>query len=338
MQKLHFSNWQRDYPVQLFQALAALRGAAGDRPKPLVHIQYCPYSTGPGAAFVALAARGLGMRVVTTIHEDKSSGLASKSSLYQRAYPPFEAVVFKLSDAFVVHSAYHFARLPERVRSRARIIEFGMSPCTEKLPRARSSQPTVGCFGIIAPYKGIEMVVEACALAAREIPSLRLVIAGAVPASARQRAYFGFLKGLASARLPDRVDLQPNLSPQAFDRLYHESEIVCFGFQRVNQSTTFHKALEHGKPVVAADVGGVGELVRRQNLGSLVPVGDAHEMARALVRLFRDEKARRRIQRAVRRYVGGRPWSRNSEEHLELYRQVLRIEVGLEGGPDARAA
>jgi glycosyltransferase involved in cell wall biosynthesis len=262
------------------------------------------------------------MRVVTTIHEDKASGLGSKSSLYQKAYPPFEAVVFGLSDGFVVHSEYHLARLPKRVRERSSVIEFGTVPCEVRADFEHQAT-TVGCFGIIAPYKGIETVVEASAIAAKRVPDMRLVIAGAVPPSARQKAYFESMQRFAEERLPGRVEIHANLPAASFDALYHRSGLIGFGFQRVNQSTTFHKALEHVKPVVATNVGGVGELTAREKLGRVVHVGDARAMASEMVDLLSDGAAYDAHRNAIQDYIGRRTWRQNSNEHLDLYESVL---------------
>ncbi len=85
------------------------------------------------------------------------------------------------------------------------------------------------------------------------------------------------------------------------------------------------EAMAAGLPVVATDVGGVGEAVENGETGILVPAADSEALARALERLVVDADLRRRLGAAGRaRALRLFDVSRYRAAYLELYLRELR--------------
>jgi len=61
------------------------------------------------------------------------------------------------------------------------------------------------------------------------------------------------------------------------------------------------EAMERARPVIAASIGGLGELVRHGETGLLVPPGEAEPFARAIVELAGDLGRAARMGEAGRR-------------------------------------
>src|SRR5205085_7477707 len=61
------------------------------------------------------------------------------------------------------------------------------------------------------------------------------------------------------------------------------------------------EAMERARPIIAAEIGGLGELVEEGVTGLLVPPGEAEPLAAAIVALATDPKLRARMGRAGRR-------------------------------------
>jgi glycosyltransferase involved in cell wall biosynthesis len=61
------------------------------------------------------------------------------------------------------------------------------------------------------------------------------------------------------------------------------------------------EAMTQERPVAAFDHGGAAEIVVDGETGRLVPVGDTEALARAVVDLLRDDRARERMGDAARR-------------------------------------
>jgi glycosyltransferase involved in cell wall biosynthesis len=84
------------------------------------------------------------------------------------------------------------------------------------------------------------------------------------------------------------------------------------------------EAMAAGLPVVASDVGGVGELVDDGATGLLVPPGDPDALAAALQQVLDDAELRRRMGAAGRRRAAQRfDVVAQRRAHLELYAREL---------------
>jgi glycosyltransferase involved in cell wall biosynthesis len=84
-----------------------------------------------------------------------------------------------------------------------------------------------------------------------------------------------------------------------------------------------------GKVCVASDVGGLKELVRDGETGSLFASGDARDLAVALTALMDDPAKRQQLGQAAIQYVKReREWSAIVARYRELYAGLLRSRAG----------
>ncbi|WP_051617982.1 glycosyltransferase family 4 protein [Desulfofundulus thermocisternus] len=92
---------------------------------------------------------------------------------------------------------------------------------------------------------------------------------------------------------------------------------------------TIIEAMFAAKPVVAAAVGGVGELVVPGETGYLVPPGDTVGAVTALEKLLEDAQLRRRMGEKARRLACERfAVERMVKDYTLLYEEILRNPVG----------
>jgi glycosyltransferase involved in cell wall biosynthesis len=142
--------------------------------------------------------------------------------------------------------------------------------------------PLVGAVAVLRPQKGLDVLIQAVAEAARELPALRVAIAGEGPERGR-------LEELATELgVADRVLL-----------LGHRSDVpdLLAAFDVAVSSSWFEgsplAALEYmdaGLPVVATRVGGMPDLIEDRVHGRLVEPGDPGALAAAVVEVVRDRE------------------------------------------------
>lgn len=102
-----------------------------------------------------------------------------------------------------------------------------------------------------------------------------------------------------SLGLMDRVSLPGHLSD--VPNMLSDAQIFVLLSRWEGLPLSILEAMRAGLPVIASDVGGVGEAIVDGDTGFLVPAGDAEQLQRMLVLLIEDAAKRRKFGEAGRR-------------------------------------
>lgn len=232
--------------------------------------------------------------------------------------------VFGRMDAVVAHSEHGAARLRDEVgldAGRVRVIPHGAFDYLTRLPQEASlpaelegaEGPVVLCFGLLRPYKGIELLLEAF----REVPGAELWIVG------NPRMEVEPLRRLA-AEAPGRVRFVTRFVEDAeIPAIFRRADLVVLPYLDAEHSGVLYTGLAFGKPLLLSAVGGFPE-VAATGAARLVPPGDVPALAAALRELTVDEAARAELAEAARRAAAGPySWDEAARLTLELYRELL---------------
>jgi glycosyltransferase involved in cell wall biosynthesis len=154
-----------------------------------------------------------------------------------------------------------------------------------------ASEPTVGFVGRLARQKGLDVLIRALA----DVPAVRTVLVGQGEDEASLRELAHRL-GVA-----DRIEFrgwtdEPRRLLSSFDIFVLPSRFEGFPLAVLEAQLA-------ELPVVAADVGSVGEAVVTGTTGILVPPDDPARLAAALASLAADPDRRRALGRAGREHV-----------------------------------
>ena len=239
---------------------------------------------------------------VFTAHDLLPRRTAHRTDLWRRIFDRF--------DRIVVHSENGAETLAEVgvERERLRVIPHPVFPSD---PERRDDGRTVLAFGIIRPYKGLGDAIEAV----REAGDARLLVAG--DALEPVEPYKAAANGLeVEWRLGYLV--QPEI-----DRALGEATVAVFPYRpELDQSGALLQALGAGVPVVAYDVGGIAEPVRRFEAGRVVPAGDVAGLAAAMHELLSDDAALEQARVGARRAREELTWDAAAQAHLAVYEEI----------------
>jgi glycosyltransferase involved in cell wall biosynthesis len=172
------------------------------------------------------------------------------------------------------------------------IVHYGITPNGEPEPY-RDSVPRLLCVGRLIPIKGHIVLLRAFAEAKREIPALELDIAGRGPLEPALRALAREL-GVA-----DSVRFLGYVAP--IQGAIERSAIVVVPSMGEGFGMVALEAMERARPVIAAAIGGLGELVRDGETGLLVEAGVAEPLRAAIVELAGNLERAAELGRAGRR-------------------------------------
>ena len=226
------------------------------------------------------------------------------------------------ADAVVVHSSaardHVVAAVPGLEAAQVHAIAHGAFDYLTRLPEERPlpqelaavSGPVALCFGLLRPYKGIDVLLEAW----RGVETGELWIVGA------PRMDIAALR----ASSPANVRWVPRFVPDPELPAYlRRADVVVLPHRRVDQSGAAFAALAFARPLLLTDVGGFRDLARA-GAAHLVPPEDAPALRGELIRLLGDPGARERLAEGARAAAAGPfSWERIGEETVALYRSLL---------------
>jgi glycosyltransferase involved in cell wall biosynthesis len=188
------------------------------------------------------------------------------------------------------------------------IVHYGIAAGPEPPPYAGET-PRLLCIGRLIPIKGQEVLLQAFTAARAEMPELTLDLAGTGPLEGELRR----LAGDGVRFLGHVAPVQPSIEDSAIVVVPSLGE----GFGMVAL-----EAMERGRPVIAAAVGGLPEIVG--DTGVLVPPGAVEPLRAAIVELACDLPRAAGLGRAARARALAEFSDQRCIERTEgLYRQAL---------------
>jgi glycosyltransferase involved in cell wall biosynthesis len=300
-----------------------LRYARAARSADAVHFQWLPIQYVDTYLLPRVHPRLLTAHDVLP-REPRPGQLAGQRRLYERM------------DAIVVHSEHGAARLREELRldpTRIHVIphgaltglaaqpaaaapppEFRLAPGGDA-PAGRSDlagarpaadlgvrAPRVLFFGLLRPYKGLDVLLDAWRLADK-------------PAGARLWVA-GMPRMPVSIDAPDVDAALRFVSGSELAGAFRAADLVVLPYREIDQSGVLFTALAFGKPLLLTRVGGFPEIAGAE----LVAPGDPQALAEALTALLGDPAKLARMAEASRAAAAGPySWDAIARRTLDLY-------------------
>lgn len=278
--------------VEHVAGLLRLRGVRSD----VAHVQWL---AAPVLDERLLRLRG---RAVFTAHDLLPRRTAAKPDLWRRLLRRFERVI--------VHSEHGRDTLAALGldRGRLRVVPHPVFPSE---PGQNDDGRTLLCLGIIRSYKGLPDAIAAV----KRIEGARLLVVGdPVESVDRYRQEAG---DAAEWRLGYVSDAE-------VDRALGEATVALFPYRpEIDQSGALLRALGAGVPVVAYDVAGLAEPVRRFGAGRVVPAGNVEALGDAVRSLLDDAPSLEAARAGANRARSELTWEAAAAAHLAVYEELL---------------
>ena len=167
-------------------------------------------------------------------------------------------------------------------------------------------------------HKGLDTLLEAIAILARERPGIEIRIAGRGKDAER-------LKTLASALgVEKNVRLLGAVSDAERNTLFAEAAVQLMPSRFEGFGLAAAEAMAAGVPLVAAAAGSLPEVVDAPRGGVLVPPGDAKALATATAQLLDDPAARDELSSSARQSARRFSWDAVANAHLSFIENIVK--------------
>ena len=165
-------------------------------------------------------------------------------------------------------------------------------------------------------HKGLDTLLEAVALIAREKPGIEMRIAGRGKDAERVREMAAALGSAGNVKLLGAV------SDEERNALFAGAEVQLMPSRFEGFGLAAAEAMAAGVPLVASSAGSLPEVVDAPNGGVLVPPGDARALADATLKLLDDHPARDSLSSSARASARRFSWDAVADAHLRFIQNI----------------
>lgn len=140
-------------------------------------------------------------------------------------------------------------------------------------------------FGLVRPYKGLDVLLRALPLVLHSLPVHLLIVGEFYDKESRYRELLR-ASGCAKA-----VTIVPTYVPAEDVGLYFSAcDAVVLPYRSATQSGIVQIAYQFDKPVITTNVGGLAEAVLHESTGTVVPPEQPRELAEAILEFYQKKK------------------------------------------------
>ncbi|WP_311269644.1 glycosyltransferase family 4 protein [Sphingobium sp. WCS2017Hpa-17] len=282
----------------------------------VVHVQWLPLAPADRLMLKRLKGR---TALVHTVHN--ADAYHADAGLQGRGY----RALLDMFDALIVHGDTTCAALTGQGVDPARIHvtphpPMRLAPATPA-DLAAIPAPTVPrllFFGTIRPYKGVDILIEACLQLWRAGHAFELVLAGKPFMDVAP-----LIDAVAQAGFSHRLITDFGfLTEPRLDAHMARADMIVFPYRHIDSSGAFLSALHHGKAMVTSDAGMFGQLP--DGVAVRVQAGNAPALAQALLPLIESAAIRHSHGAQARAYgqaMGS--WKDMAVATIGIYETVL---------------
>ncbi len=280
----------------------------------IVHVQ------GAGFIFfiIYLFSKVLNFKMVTTLH-DVNRHLGEEYFLH-----PF---VMKCAKCYSKHIFVHGTKLKESlikeyniIDNRISVIPIGeheVTPFKKYDKNYKEEENTILFFGRIKKYKGLEYLIKAEPLIVKEIPNVKIIIAGKGDDLEKYQNMM--------VNRDKFIIYNYRISYEEGAKLFKICSLVVLPYVEASQSGVIPTAYGFCKPVVATDVGSIPEIVDHGVTGLIVPPRDEEALSRAIIYLLKNYDIRSKMGiNAHKKLKRDLSWEPISNIIINVYNKVSK--------------
>ena len=171
-------------------------------------------------------------------------------------------------------------------------------------------------FGRIVDYKGLNYLIRSIPLIVKEIPDVKLTIAGEGDISKYKESI--------KKNIDHIIVKNSYISDKDVATLFESTQLLILPYIEATQSGPLHIACAFKKPVVATNVGALQETVENGQTGIIVPHSNVNALAEAIIGLLKNDKLRYNMgENAYKKMKEDMSWDKIANDTIDVYKKVI---------------
>lgn len=183
----------------------------------------------------------------------------------------------------------------------------------------------VGFVGSLFPHQGLQYLIQVAPSILRENQRVKFLIVGNGPFRSN------LIKAVKERGLEDHFVFVGAVPYRAVPKYINSFDVCVAPFARKRNEKIglspikIYEYLACEKPVVASDIVGVGDLLRKTGAGISVEPENSHELSKAIVKLLKSKKLREKIGKKGRQKVIKMfSWEDAAKKTVEVCKEALK--------------
>lgn len=173
--------------------------------------------------------------------------------------------------------------------------------------------------GRVDPEKSIHLVVKAFAKALNQMSNIELVIVG-------DGIDLENLKHLAKELgIEKNVKFLGRIMPPELIKIYRTGDVFATGSETETQGIVLIEAAAVGLPLIAVDVGAVGEICINQVNGELCEPKNIVQISKSMVKILTDEKLAKKYGKESIKLANKHDLNRTLDRFVEIYEEAINL-------------
>jgi len=261
--------------------------------------------------------------VITIIHQ-------LVREVFYEELPPFLATLGYLSEPSI-YRLYSRSMMVAMSKSTADgLLQFGIPekniriigpgcpyPSNDRIPLEMRSQKLIGCVSRLMQYKGLQFAIEAISRIRKDLPDIRLEIAGSGP-------YREELEKFArNVGMDSNVAFLGRVSEQRKLRLYRESRAIVLSSIREGYGLSVIEANSVGTPAIAWNVPGLRDSIIDNTTGLLASFPNNDDLARQIYDIMTNDSAWNTMSVSAWKWANSHSWDQSAQDFDEIIKSVL---------------
>jgi len=179
-----------------------------------------------------------------------------------------------------------------------------------------SERPIVLLFGVLRPYKGVDILIDAWEQVEQAIPEAFLIIAGG-----GQEDYLEKIEEHIDTADTSNIRTRLRYLPEnELIQLIASADLLVYPYRRITQSGALLAGMSAGQAIVATQVGGLKETLHDGKTARLVEPNDSKELANAIIRLLRNPDERGQLGTAAKTVIDQKySWEAIAQKTTQCY-------------------